>query len=1336
MSTSDTSVPYHPEPGSGNYVVGTKTTYTLDLDDKMIFIDNDHIPLRPPSPDEHWVMIADVMTEPAPVPRVGGHGFVVRDKIGERFPVIFVTPTAQQDAKRFQVGSVVCIYDLAMADLMQGVGFIVKDKSKTSMIPCSIDILRQISARLFEQSRAGEFGQSCAALRLSNLKSLSRETRDVMTPLCRPNASRIDLDRMSRYLRTSSVNELAQCAPAFYAMLDPAFIPRRSDELDEMVTNMGNITIPRATELQVWERCWAWIDFFFTFYEQVLPRVGAASQQLCVDFIKFTDSVMLERLKMDASFFAERPRFFAVLFHAFSSNLATEMQMLDRMQHLVSFIRYFNPKKINRPQLEEMIYGAGGSMDALGDLLVAFVEVITPGDFTLPMGMDVMMQTAVDMIQRVNQLVPGQQGDPPLLSQSLVKHDFIPHFTRLLAGLWKNAAPLGSISQRAHTLRQALLLLKQLITRPFAYPSRIVDFLQNGLLEEFIVWTGTPDIVDGIYRELEDILLNVLVPAASYHSALMLMEEIKSAREAELADARFLTSRVFPTWQRFWEIVGQRSELRRAWNDREASLASCDNLKCGTMQPKSSFRRCGGCLTQKYCSKKCQKADWKDGQHRSTCATYQDLREDLCEIFGKKDLAFFRFIVSSQYAAARERIEEEQRALLLQSSHVPVAVFFDSKSSFQLVPLVEEEIVRLLPHDPTLEDKISRARVRKETLWQSGLGTGALRLLYRNSDWQSKLTFIVAMLTLHLILAAVYSGAAFAKILESVSDLPRGLDYDFVVVGGGTAGNVIANRLTENPKFSVLVIEAGPTNRGILNSMIPWSSFFGAFLANPMYHWNYTTVPQPGINGRVLGYSRARVLGGCSSHNAMVYTRGSSDDFDRYARAAGDPGWSWHAMLPYILKANSDKHDTRGEFEPSVHSTHGINSVSLPGFQYETFSKHILQTTKELPEFRYNIDYNSGKPLGLGWLQSTIGDGMRSSSATSYLADHFLERKNLDVLLNAQVSKLVLSRDATRGKPSFSGVEFRQGSSLFTATARKEIILSAGAIGTPNILFHSGIGDRNVLAPLGIETVHDLPSVGKNVSDQGVLSLVYAVNLTDTYDVLRANMTLFNERFAQWNESHTGPLVMLGLTHLSWHRVDPNLPIFKTQEDPSAGPNTPHIEIMYYPGGSPVLTTGGNFVQAGIAALTPASRGSISINSSDPFDPPVIDIGLFTDPQGFDVLTLREGIKLTRRFFAAPNWQNVIIGPVGDPPLNATDEELDAFVRSRAGASLHAVGTASMSPRGANYGVVDPDLLVKGVKGVSIVDASVIPFVNSGHTQAPVYAFAERAADLIKQRWM
>ncbi|KAJ6535924.1 pyranose dehydrogenase [Mycena vulgaris] len=574
------------------------------------------------------------------------------------------------------------------------------------------------------------------------------------------------------------------------------------------------------------------------------------------------------------------------------------------------------------------------------------------------------------------------------------------------------------------------------------------------------------------------------------------------------------------------------------------------------------------------------------------------------------------------------------------------------------------------------------------------------------------------------------------KIYEKVSDLP-GLEYDFLIIGGGTAGLVVANRLTENPKFSVLVLEAGVSSEGVLDSIIPF--FITNLLGRNIYDWNYTTIPQPGLNGRVLDYFRGHLLGGCSAHNDMLYTRGTKDDFNRYAKLTGDPGWSWDRIFPYFLKNEkwtppTDLHD-KFQFDPSVHSTHGTNPVSLPGSGWP-LGPRVLQATKELPdEFPFNLDINSGRPLGIGWAQSTNGGGKRSSSASAYLAPEFAQRRNLHVLLHAQVSKLV-DHSYVGGKLVFSGIKFWQpGSSQFVAKASKEIIISAGTVGTPHILMNSGVGDKTALIALGIPSLLDLPSLGRNVSDHPGLDLAYFVNSTQTVESITQNTTAFNEAFVQWNATHTGPFVDLAVSHIGGFRLDPESPIFAQYPDPSAGPNTPHLEFVFEAGLAglgPFAIPEGHLMGIGISVVTPLSRGSVTLNSSNPLGPPLIDPGYLTSD--FDLFAVRDGLKRAQRFVTAPVWKDYILAPAVDLE-SLTSDALDQFIRNNTSPMSHLVGSAGMSARGARYGVVDPDLRVKGARGLRIIGASVLPVVPAAHTQAGTYVIAERGADLVKASW-
>ncbi|KAJ7039330.1 alcohol oxidase [Mycena alexandri] len=633
------------------------------------------------------------------------------------------------------------------------------------------------------------------------------------------------------------------------------------------------------------------------------------------------------------------------------------------------------------------------------------------------------------------------------------------------------------------------------------------------------------------------------------------------------------------------------------------------------------------------------------------------------------------------------------------------------------------------------------------------------------------------MFPLAALVTLVFVTASQSKIYNSVSDLP-GLKYDFIIIGGGTAGSVVANRLTENANFSVLVLEGGVTNQGVVDSEAPF--LVGEMLAQPIWSWNYSTTPQVGLNGRTIPYQRARILGGCSAHNGMFYTRGSSDDFDRYAELTNDPGWSWDRVLPYFFKNErwtepADHHDTRGQYNPAVHSTSGVTSVSLAGHRWPVAGR-VIQTTKELPnEFPFNLDYNSGSPLGVGWLQFTIGGGERSTAATSYLTSQVQQRPNLHILLDARVVRLV-ANTTDDGQVAFHRVEFSHNqsrtnlcsrfrfhlirlflsASLSTATANKEIVLSAGTANTPHILLNSGVGNKTELEELGIPVLLNLPSVGLNVSDHSAAIPSWIVNATGTETIqdVQGNITVFNEAFAEWNATKTGPFTVIGVTHVGWFRLNLASAIFSGFGDPSAGPSTPHIEMKFtvsrwfrpkvghftivgIPQDGGFGSTGsqpGNFFSINVAVVSPMSRGSIKLNASDPSGPPLIDPGLLRSD--FDVLAMREGIKMAKKFVTAPVWKGYILEETPALANATTDAALEAFIRNTAGTSSHLVGSAGMSARDADYGVVDPDLRLKGASGLRIVDASVLPIVPSAHTQAAVYVVAERGADLIKAAWV
>ncbi|KAF8958368.1 hypothetical protein BDZ97DRAFT_1923812 [Flammula alnicola] len=522
---------------------------------------------------------------------------------------------------------------------------------------------------------------------------------------------------------------------------------------------------------------------------------------------------------------------------------------------------------------------------------------------------------------------------------------------------------------------------------------------------------------------------------------------------------------------------------------------------------------------------------------------------------------------------------------------------------------------------------------------------------------------------LSFVLASVLISPSLAVTITQASQL-KTKTYDYIIVGAGNAGLVVANRLTEDPNVSVLVLEAGVSDQGVLPVEVP---FLGPTVTpNTPWDWNYTITAQQGMGGRTFPYPRGKILGGSSSANYLFHQFGTDEDWNRLGSLSGDSGWTWANMKQYVQKHEKfvppvDGHNTTGQFIPSLHGFKGEVSVSLPG-NNQTIDPLVLQATKQLAEFPFNEDTSGGDHslLGIGFLQSSAGGGVRSSSSTSYLANAN-GRPNLTVLIDATVVKL-----------------------LQTGTA-------------PQAPRHSvASNSRAHPEPEQLQQRPGRPKLRPYLEGQ----------------------LLTQDALSQWVQNKTGMFANNVVNNFGFARIPSNATIFKTIKDPAAGPKSPHWELIlsnffFSPGFSTPST--GSFMTIIIVLISPTSRGTVKIRSTNPFDQPLINPQYLTTD--FDIFAMREAVKAIKRLAGAPAFSNYA----------TTDAAIESYVRGLTTTIFHPVGTAAMSTSSSKSGVVGPDLKVKGADGLRVIDASVFPFIPSCHTQGPVYLLAERASDIIKK---
>lgn len=527
--------------------------------------------------------------------------------------------------------------------------------------------------------------------------------------------------------------------------------------------------------------------------------------------------------------------------------------------------------------------------------------------------------------------------------------------------------------------------------------------------------------------------------------------------------------------------------------------------------------------------------------------------------------------------------------------------------------------------------------------------------------------------------------------------------YDYIIVGGGTAGCVLANRLSAARENRVLLVEAGPSD---WNPLIRVPMLAGRFYRRPYLNWFYSTEPQDHLNGRRIPWPRGRVLGGTSAINGMIHARGNAADYDGWAQM-GLSGWSYDSVLPYFKKSES--------YEGGAGAFHGgdgplpVNRPKATNRLYDAFVAACVEAG-----YPANEDFNGASQEGAGRYDYTIGGGQRWSSARAYL-DPVRSRANLNVLTNAHLLKVALS-----GKRA-TAVELRAGGRRNVVHAEREIILSCGAIGSPAALLHSGIGDGERLRRVGIAVAHELKDVGRNLQDHLHFMLSRATDEPDgMYDFRRVDRAVFGVVRAL--TTGKGPATYFPTLAGAFLRSDRAL----------ASPDIQLHFIMGLMGGTGAtlrlpFQQGGYGMNGSVCQLHPDSRGEISLTSDDPLAPPSIQPNYLSSAT--DRRVAREGFKMMREIYSQPAFTPYLGEAVNPRDTLRSDAEIDAWIAANATTIFHPVGTCRM---GTDDGaVVDEALRVRGLEGLRVVDASIMPRIIAANTNAATAMIAERGADLI-----
>jgi choline dehydrogenase len=528
--------------------------------------------------------------------------------------------------------------------------------------------------------------------------------------------------------------------------------------------------------------------------------------------------------------------------------------------------------------------------------------------------------------------------------------------------------------------------------------------------------------------------------------------------------------------------------------------------------------------------------------------------------------------------------------------------------------------------------------------------------------------------------------------------------YDYIVTGAGSAGCVLASRLSESGRYKVLLLEAGGKDSSF---WIHVPMGYAKTFVDARVNWKFESEPEKELNGRTMYQPRGKVLGGTSSINGMIYMRGNAADYDQW-RQLGNEGWDYEAVLPYFRKAEDNE---RGADD--YHGTGGPLRVSNQPYDWE-IAKTLLEACKQAG-IPYNPDFNGAKQEGCGYYQTTTKDKRRWSTAAAYL-NMAKSRPNLTIRTHAHATRVLFT--GTRA----TGVEFRTPKGLETAQAGREVIVSGGAYGSPHLLQLSGVGPAQHLTEMNVPVVHDLPGVGSNLQDHFNTYCTYRISKNLSLNCLQYSLPQRLLAGAQYVFLRSGKMSGNGLYVGALVRSDKRLERPDLQFNISAWSTIDRTAdgIISHP-----------FPGISIAPvhLAPEARGTLRLRANDPLAPPAIHFNFMRNEN--DMRVMIAGVRIARSIARQHALQGLMVEETAPGVATRTDDEIAADVRQRGVSNLHPVGTCGMGS--GPMAVVDPRLRVHGLTGLRVVDASIMPVIVAGNTNAPTIMIAEKAADMIQQ---